>query len=70
MTLPDQPEPVDTESQSIFRTRLEASWNVGRRPPQETAKILQKRIGQKGFMTDPPASPDIKRILEDRSHFL
>lgn len=31
MTLPDQPEPVDTESQSIFRTSLEASWNVGRR---------------------------------------
>lgn len=31
MTIPDQPERVDTESQAIFRTGLEASWNVGRR---------------------------------------
>lgn len=31
MTFPGPPEPVDTESQAIFRTSLEASWNVGRR---------------------------------------
>lgn len=31
MTIPDQTERVDTESQAIFRTGLEASWNVGRR---------------------------------------
>ena len=31
MTIPDLPERVDTASQAIFRTGLEASWNVGRR---------------------------------------